>query len=271
MATLTMKQIMDIEGISNNQRIFLNTVSFLSKKEGYCWASVSKLSELSKFSESTVKRFVKQLVELGILIEETIYGKNRSHILGRKLFIVVGKKLESKQEQPKPKTTIEEKPKLEPNTEENKKPNYGEFIPQEQKIEKKEVNVSDEVKTALKCKLGLEADEIIENLENKYGSDEVVKAIDKAYYTSTKTKNLIGSTRYLLKMFANGLVEKNNNVKRKEMIDGKNFSYDENGTLVCNYSNPNPKDKSEYTDEELQAIERMKELQAQILGNKFKL
>lgn len=91
MSTLTLSKIKKIGCLSKGEQMFLDDIVFLSKQEGYCWASVSKLSERNEISERSVKRYVRKLVNLGLLTEKFIYGKNASHIIGRTLTVVAHK------------------------------------------------------------------------------------------------------------------------------------------------------------------------------------
>ena len=229
MATLTMKQIMDIDGITNAERVFLNTVSFLSKKEGYCWASVPKLAELSKTSERTIQRYVKKLVKLGILVEEMVYGEKRTHIKGRKLFIVTPNK-EVKPEAPTTKEVASEQPV--PAT-----PNY--HIPEEQQLKQDQPQLN-----------SLNHDDFVERFGNP---SEKIIALEKLYgiyeFNTVLAGSLNTDVRDVEAYFIDSLKKNRNrlnqgmhnmktgaNVRRREKTECGHFTRDEKGNLVGNYS-----------------------------------
>lgn len=232
MATLTMKQIMDIDGITNAERVFLNTVSFLSKKEGYCWASVPKLAELSKTSERTIQRYVKKLVKLGILVEEMVYGEKRTHIKGRKLFIVTPNK-EVKPEAPTTKEVDSEQPTPVPTT-----PNY--HIPEEQQLKQDQPQLNSLNHDDFVERFGNPSEKIIA-LEKLYGIYEFntvlagslntkIKTTVEAYFAGSlkKNRNRLNQGMHNMKTGAN--------VRRREKTECGHFTRDEKGNLVGNYS-----------------------------------
>ena len=53
----------------------------------------------------------------------------------------------------------------------------------------KQVNVSNEVKTALQEKLNLQADTVIQDLEEKFGKNEVIACINYVYNKTVSDKN----------------------------------------------------------------------------------
>ena len=66
----------------------------------------------------------------------------------------------------------------------------------------KVVNVSNEVKTALQEKLNLQADTVIQDLEEKFGKNEVIACINYVYNKTVIGKQQpIKSTKYLVSTF----------------------------------------------------------------------
>ena len=73
----------------------------------------------------------------------------------------------------------------------------------------KQVNVSNEVKTVLQEKLNLQADAAIQDLEEKFGKNEVIACINYVYNkTVIGKKQPIKSTKYLVSTFENGFNSK---------------------------------------------------------------
>lgn len=131
----------------------------------------------------------------------------------------------------------------------------------------KVVNVSNEVKTVLQEKLNLQADAVIQDLEEKFGKNEVIACINYVYNKIViGKKQPIKSTKYLMSTFENGFNSKcgGNRVVRQELVPDWLKTQQENGDGWNNFYAPE-KPKRSLTDEDLKKIEYMKQLQAELL------
>lgn len=131
----------------------------------------------------------------------------------------------------------------------------------------KQVNVSNEVKTVLQEKLNLQADAVIQDLEEKFGKNEVIACINYVYNkTVISKKQPIKSTKYLMSTFENGFNSKcgGHRTVREELVPDWLKTQQENGDGWNNFYAPE-KPKRSLTDEDLKKIEHMKQLQAELL------
>lgn len=131
----------------------------------------------------------------------------------------------------------------------------------------KQVNVSNEVKTVLQEKLNLQADAVIQELEEKFGKNEVIACINYVYNKTVIGKQQpIKSTKYLVSTFENGFNSKcgGNRAVRQELVPDWLKAQKENGDGWNNVYAPE-KPKRSLTDEDLKKIEHMKQLQAELL------
>lgn len=289
MSTLTMNQIMNINGIENNERIILNTISFLSKKEGYCWAGVPKLAELSKVSERTVQRLVKKMVEKKILLEETIYGNHEKHIVGRKLTIIYKPNSNTKKNEA-PEQEPEQPNNEQPNQEQESNPNneqsnQGESNQDQQPetpVNPFEVGIPDEQKLEDKpCLDFINHEKFVERFGNP---SQTIIDLEKAYSIYEFNTVLAGSlntdVRKVEAYFADSLKKNRNklnqymhnmksgaNVVREEQVPDWLKAQQENGD-GWDKVHAQEKSKQFVSDKECKTMDDLKMLQADYLKNK---
>lgn len=242
--------------LTTTQRILIKKIHLLSKNEGFCYASNKGLANMMGMSASGIAKVVTRLVELGFINRViTKENGNERHITLTKKCIEMFKKCVESTKNAGNNIKPKNKPKKD-NKKQQPKPN-------EQKI----INVSDEVKTVLKDKLNLTADETIEKLEQDKGSNEVIACINHVYANVVVNKGqTIGSTNYLVTVFENGFTSKyrGSNVVRKEMVPDW---LKENNESWENINDQEIK-VNKLSDEDVQKIERMKILQKQLLQQK---
>lgn len=240
--------------LTNTQRILIKKIHLLSKNEGFCYASNKGLANMMAMSASGIAKVVTRLVELGFINRViTKENGNERHITLTKKCIEMFKKCVESTKNAGNNIKPKNKPKKD-NKKQQPKPN-------EQKI----INVSDEVKTVLKDKLNLTADETIEKLEQDKGSNEVIACINHVYANIVVKKGeAIGSTNYLVTVFENGFTSKcrGSNVVRKEMVPDWLKENNES------WENINDQEIKVNKLEDVQKIERMKILQKQLLQQK---
>lgn len=256
---------LDFNGISKSKQLtsthkgLVKKIHFLSKEKGYCWATNQFFADELGMSASGINKAITKLVELGFL-ERDIIRDEKKMVVERKLKL--SKKFiklfaEKAVEAVKKVATFKNQKTPKPKSLNMKKNNVQEI--------KTELNVSNEVKEALKDKLNLVADEVIEGLEKEHGTFKLLECIQHAAYTANKNKNFVRSTGYLKEIFANGFESK---IKRVERVSAGNFEVDEQGLLVGVYkSNQSQNKKHILSDEDLAKIERMRQLQAQYLAS----
>lgn len=251
---------LDFNGISKSKQLtsthkgLVKKIHFLSKEKGYCWATNQFFADELGMSASGINKAITKLVELGFL-ERDIIRDEKKMVVERKLklskkFI----KLFAEKTVEAVKKAVTSKPKT-LHMKKSKMPDV-----------KTELNVSNEVKEALKDKLNLVADEVIEELEKEHGTLKVLECIQHAAYTANKNKNSVRSASYLKEIFANGFKSK---IKRVEKFSAGNFELDEQGLVVGVYNSNQVENKKHIlSDEDLAKIERMKQLQEQYLAAK---
>ena len=242
--------------LTTTQRILIKKIHLLSKNEGFCYASNKGLANMMAMSASGIAKVVTRLVELGFINRViTKENGNERHITLTKKCIEMFKKCVESTKNAGNNIKPKNKPKKD-NKKQQPKPN-------EQKI----INVSDEVKTVLKDKLNLTADETIEKLEQDKGSNEVIACINHVYANIVVKKGeAIGSTNYLVTVFENGFTSKysGRSVIREEQKPDWLEDQSKNGD---GWDKVHQKESLK-TDAE--KVERMKELQKQLLsGNQF--
>lgn len=238
--------------LTTTQRILIKKINLLSKNEGFCYASNKGLANMMAMSASGIAKVVTRLVELGFINRViTKENGNERHITLTKKCIEMFKKCVESTKNASNNIKPKNKPKKD-NKKQQPKPN-------EQKI----INVSDEVKTILKDKLNLTADETIEKLEQDKGSNEVIACINHVYANVVNKGQIIGSTNYLVTVFENGFNSKcrGSKVVRKEMVPDW---LKENNESWENINDQEIK-VNKLSDEDVQKIERMKILQKQLL------
>lgn len=191
---LDFKKIDMCSELTTTQRILIKKIHLLSKNEGFCYASNKGLANMMAMSASGIAKVVTRLVELGFINRViTKENGNERHITLTKKCIEMFKKC------------VESTKNVGNNIKPKKDNKKQQPKPNEQKI----INVSDEVKTILKDKLNLTADETIEKLEQDKGSNEVIACINHVYANIVAKKGeAIGSTNYLVTVFENGFTSK---------------------------------------------------------------
>lgn len=301
--------------LTPTEKVLVVAIQSLSKERGYCYATNTYLADSLGKDKTTISKSLTSLEDKGF-INRFIVRDERKMVVERKVSLT--KKFLSKfveelvntanniSESTKQKTTkairvskkaIDKakvslnKIKKQQNKQEESNQDQQQHeapvnpfevgIPSDELLNQDDVNVSDEVRTALKEKLNLNADKVVEQLEKKKGTYEVVACINHVYEkTVVGKKQSITSTNYLVSTFKNGFSGKcgGHRVVREENTNCSYFTKDENGLLVSVYSSDsNVRDNQEQqesndrvlSDEDYIKLERMKQLQAQILGGKY--
>ena len=258
--------------LTPTEKVLVVAIQSLSKEKGYCYATNTYLADSLGKDKTTISKSMTSLEDKGF-INRFIIRDERKMVVERKVSLT--KKFLSKfveelvnttndvVEFTKQKTTkvirVSKKAiykakislnkiKQQQNKQEESNQDQQQHkapvnpfeagIPADELLNKDEVNVSDEVRIALKEKLNLNADKVIEELEKEKGTYEVVACINHVYEYVVEKKQSISSTKYLVSTFKNGFSSKcgGHRVVRKEKTDCGHFTRDEKGNLVGNYS-----------------------------------
>ena len=298
--------------LTPTEKVLVVAIQSLSKEKGYCYATNTYLADSLGKDKTTISKSLTSLEDKGF-INRFIVRDDRKMVVERKVSLT--KKFLSKfveelvnaannvAEATKQKATkvirvskkaidkakiVLNKKKEQQNKQEESNQDQQQHkapvnpfevgIPADELLNKDEVNVSDEVRIALKEKLNLNADKVIEELEKEKGTYEVVACINHVYEYIVEKKQSISSTNYLVSTFKNGFSSKcgGRRVVREENTNCSYFTRDENGNLICKYSDEpkqseQPQSSCEHslTDDDHAKIERMKVLQAQLLSGNF--
>ncbi|MCH3989856.1 MAG: helix-turn-helix domain-containing protein [Lactobacillus sp.] len=72
--------------INPGAKLLYGEITALSNSEGYCWAANAYFAKLYDTDKSTIKRWLRQLEELGVLSSVVLRGDNKQ-VIQRRLFI----------------------------------------------------------------------------------------------------------------------------------------------------------------------------------------
>ena len=75
------------ENLKANAKLLYGEITALANKKGYCWASNSYFAELYNVTNSTISRWVSELVENGHIQRKVIYKEASKQIEERRLYI----------------------------------------------------------------------------------------------------------------------------------------------------------------------------------------
>jgi uncharacterized phage protein (TIGR02220 family) len=181
------------KNLKPSEKLIFGEILALSQKEGYCWANNSYFAEIYDVSNSTVSKWINNLISFGYIRSELIYKDDSKEIEKRKIFvndvdlIAIDKKINTAIDQ-NLNTPIEEN--IHSSMEENLKDN-------KQDINKQDINTNTSEFNQLSISLG-------NNKNNKYlkaraeleATEHVVKYLNSVCNTSFRpnvsaTKKLV--------------------------------------------------------------------------------
>ena len=79
--------ILEDEGLNSNEKLLYATISSLSNKYGYCFATNKYLAKKLGTAESSLRRWLKTLIDKGYIFAEMKYKENSKEVEERKLRI----------------------------------------------------------------------------------------------------------------------------------------------------------------------------------------
>lgn len=277
--------------LTHTQRALIKKIHLLSKNEGFCYASNRALAEMMAMSASGIEKVVRRLAELGFINRVITKEKgNERHITLTKKCIEMFKKVSETVK--KAGNNIKPKNPVKPTTPKQPKPEtvapVSVSISEEQKLDQEQPRLSAVNHNAYVNKFNRQPSQKLVDFEvGGKGHDVVLyQVILRTKISNVKTdldSYLIGGAIKELgenvvvdKEITSGETKKQTKVIRQESTDCDYFTRNENGLLVCKYSDepkqlkqPQPSCEQSSTDDDFEAkIEYMKQLQAQMLNAK---
>lgn len=73
--------------LTPNAKLLYGEITALCNQEGYCWASNSYFADLYEVSNKSISKWVSQLVELGYIKTQLIYGEGTKQVRERRIYL----------------------------------------------------------------------------------------------------------------------------------------------------------------------------------------